>query len=729
MAEHPSPDAIQQWVYDATDRLFHDNDNLDLLLLHRVYAPPTSPSERDHALDPAPYPFRRSALRIAAHGTGPLHRLGRNPAGRRQLHDVLTRYIRHFDRQHTLLDLAVRQHRNLLTSADIHAATQPRHLVTFRHLAANEPARGSTDIRWGLSTDLAEILAPESDSKRFVASLVAESMGQAPLHSDRQWTRRFELCLALAFAEWYKSTDGRRASKDDEDAQSAKDEAFRQLVALQSAFAFFRALASTDPMTANVTVRPLGDNEFLVAIVLPDKPLQLTTLSRDLQAAGPGGNPPTAARAFKGSASVVSTFVNNTVADMVPPSLAPQASNLTPVVEMLGSLTGEVHEGTPLEFFFVYGERSAFEDSSTIAFRTFDRPPAEFVALRTPEDRKKAASSLIKEHFPWFENGRYALFWDVSTADCAPAGVVSRKGTSWRQLVLDSLETNPRVHLPDCCVGFLTPPDRVEWLSVTAERVERRLRHTDEWIDLGKDRPRKLVDQFLQRVANISDDERRRTLRDIVLRVAMAPEKGGIVVLPRQGCAEPLKQFRLGHPWSFPGNPFGVDLLIAHDGATLWDADGERRWPWTHRLLLVPDQHAPGVRPFLQVGGKSDDWPLKSKGTRRWNGALVAFREEVDALVVMSQDGDIHLWRVALRDEETVEVWEYEIEGSQPRYLAMENNKFKYEPLRDDVDEKKQCVVLPSRGDVETIAPRGIKAMVDRFTDLLMSECRKRMEP
>jgi hypothetical protein len=139
----------------------------------------------------------------------------------------------------------------------------------------------------------------------------------------------------------------------------------------------------------------------------------------------------------------------------------------------------------------------------------------------------------------------------------------------------------------------------------------------------------------------------------ITLRVADNPAHGGtLIILKKAGLNEKREQAsftRMGIPWKFSNNSQDIEALISHDGATVIqevETTGSPDVEWSFRLLLSADDVSPEVRKALQemAHDMSLDFPLSGAGSRRWSSALAAFREDVQAVIVISQDGDISCW-------------------------------------------------------------------------------------
>ena len=113
---------------------------------------------------------------------------------------------------------------------------------------------------------------------------------------------------------------------------------------------------------------------------------------------------------------------------------------------------------------------------------------------------------------------------------------------------------------------------------------------------------------------------------------------------------EPSDKFlQMGKTWFASDKDMNDDdklALLGHDGATLagLKKTGRAKWKWAFRYLLTGS-----VSEKLST---VDEWktqhehasPFELVGTRRTSAGLAALDPDVDAVIVMSQDGEIVFW-------------------------------------------------------------------------------------
>jgi len=321
-------------------------------------------------------------------------------------------------------------------------------------------------------------------------------------------------------------------------------------------------------------------------------------------------------------------------------------------------LYGKVHEGYPLDFWFVIGDQTEFEDKDGIDFKhLFDKqkspfPDVELLEIRFDNEEdidKKAeisASILEKEHFPWFQRGKCALFWDVSGKLLIPTGLVSLQGSNWEQFASQLYVKRP-INIPSCVVLYISGSFSETGIILKKNIESKPLKIMEyknkEWRLSALDERRKCLCKLLKEDLKI-DDKFIDDIVNIVMLVADNPKTGGtIVLLNKNGKKDNFLQ--MGKPWELLGKEVEDKVaLISHDGATLLSvtADGTI---WCYRYLLTPEKVNNDIKSELQkIAYVEKTFPLSGAGTRRWSAGLAVFRDDIDAVIVISQDGDINCW-------------------------------------------------------------------------------------
>lgn len=346
------------------------------------------------------------------------------------------------------------------------------------------------------------------------------------------------------------------------------------------------------------------------------------------------------------------------------------------MLSIMEQLQDTIHEGGALEFFFSAGDESTFQDHHNIHFKQLDPDEVELFAVPNPDEvkrlavppktksdiiiekAKQAAKVLGKEHFPWFERGRNALFWDITSDSFKPSGLIEIRGSSWEYAVAERFRDKQRLDIPMCLTIFsigaskeagaiilhgINSKDKEEKPAKVIELVRWR---NKKWSKLGNDRKKKLLDKLTERLNyDGSDIGHLEEVVNIALMVADNPRTGGALLLSKNVAI--LDSFsKMGIPWHLKKSSMEDRIsLISHDGATARQiAGGELGW--RHRLLLLPDGDWSKIRKVLVEHSKEleKNFPLTGAGSRRWSAALSAFHDIVDCVIVISQDGDIQCW-------------------------------------------------------------------------------------
>ena len=349
---------------------------------------------------------------------------------------------------------------------------------------------------------------------------------------------------------------------------------------------------------------------------------------------------------------------------------------------LLDRLRESVHEGEALEFWFVIGEKSEFDDHAAIDIIDIDTAGDD--ALNTAEvgpqfsqipsvqykqgSLERATRQLEKEHFPWFALGRHALFWNVSGAGTQPLALVKLRGGNWSQTVTEANREQQRLEIPPCVVVYQGQKGNRGVLLVTprtdaANRVA--LEHLVAWrgqrwqlANSDDGNFEKVVEDALHFQSPENGDS---YIAKLCCRLARDPDRGGCIVFVKQeDTAKKFVRMDMGRSWrlSKDGSLDSDDVLalMSHDGATIvWRgksaddavplrASGSGSAYQAVFRCLLP--HEAGK--YAELGQSvhdSEDFPLASAGSRRWSSAVTAFTPDVQAVLVVSQDGDLQVWR------------------------------------------------------------------------------------
>jgi hypothetical protein len=330
---------------------------------------------------------------------------------------------------------------------------------------------------------------------------------------------------------------------------------------------------------------------------------------------------------------------------------------------LIEKLHNSVHEGHSLDFWLVAGDQTEFEGLAI--------PESDFQAINFEERATRAARALEREHFPWFQRGRYALFWDAGREKYAPTGIVGIKGSNWEQVLTEIYKPEPSLKIPVCCIAYSTGLPKEAGVIIHRDKTsigqptnEQTLQKNPfatiirwrkkQWqlsIDPRKDKLLTALIEYLGSSTTSNPGTTLDEIADICLSVADNPHAGGIIVIvkeDKESVNDPDQHFQslfaqMGKAWTIDDTREDRVALISHDGATLVALSSKN---WGYRFLLSPD----GVESEVRKGlvqcalGSNNNFPLTGVGSRRWSAALSAFKKEIGAVIVISQDGDIQFW-------------------------------------------------------------------------------------
>jgi hypothetical protein len=391
------------------------------------------------------------------------------------------------------------------------------------------------------------------------------------------------------------------------------------------------------------------------------------------------------------------------------------------VILLASELIASRHEGKLQDFFMICGELSQFKDSNQIVFRDLDPDDRKVLAIPRcipmndlPMKVQEASRQLASEHYPWFSNGRCALFWDIAESteqedNIEPIGLVSVQAYSW----LNVVQTRPQERaftLPNCIVSYICgTPQKVGVLMITNNQVREVFRwHNNKWQISDRQRKEKALRDLLSRLLEVNkngheDNKALNDLLDIILQISEDPEKGGTFVFVHNQQA--FAQFgeittvkEMGTPWS-PKGPISSDdviALVTQDGATLCPlpsaaSDMSQNWlrSWQYRKLLLANSKPIKLfgeieKNWNSIRNQNDrpEWPLRARGSRRWNAAIAACNQYVNTVLVISQDGDIQIWHIDNKNNgynyksiKKLEIHEFPLEGRNLALAVYKKNR------------------------------------------------------
>lgn len=628
-----------------------------------------------------------------------------DPDKLRYLHRrALLEHVRAFDRRHTLFNLAARISRE--RNADVLLGIrESRQETDHPFLVKLDSASGKAAFTILVSRETADFLAPKDESLRYLNETYRRAA--RPLeydeHSSEGYRARFERARAEVFGRLLARTKANEfldSSIDVNEGGCGEEKLWNLLNPIQSTLVYAQGMGEQrDPLAIHCQLKKHVEGQDMEPLELQSRPLILvfssqldtetvetitakhvgsgtinTTIANYLQRRN-SSHPialqnELASRGRYGSGGVeplVKAFEREVAPIVCLPTQRERLTTLTWWMCLLAQkLFGRDHEGEPLDFWFVAGERSEFADDVRFHLDKLLPNGGDRDALQVPlgNDGKvdgakleAAIRYLEKEHFPWFHRGRHALLFDISDERFRPVGLVEVANSSWRQVLDESYKqpSEQHLHLPGCAVVFVDGETRDAGVircdprsGGPNPRIRRLMRmQKGQWQVIGSDlREQQLRERI--KTAMDGDAATANDVTEICLRVADDLTIGGTVVITKdRDCADGF--LKLGESWTFGEALQDRIPLIAHDGATIVFPelkDKQRRWHWRYRRILTPGKIKPAVQDRLQRWSLDylQGTPLNGVGTRRWSAALTALREGVRLVVVISQDGGVTCW-------------------------------------------------------------------------------------
>ena len=353
------------------------------------------------------------------------------------------------------------------------------------------------------------------------------------------------------------------------------------------------------------------------------------------------------------------------------------------LTSLICCLRSEKHEGCGLGFWFAFGDLSEVLDSDDFVLkRAVDEhiaalavpifPPYDDRHNMHDEDslhsdfegmvadaREIALKEAAKENYAWFEGSRYAVFWDVAFPNPCPIGLLRPKHSNW-EWYAQTREREEDVgavanRRPKLALAYKRPNGSGAVL-VDGKYIARLTVHPDRdqtiayWIHrLGSP----YVDEGTEQLA-----PEMKLLCRIAVRVADDPDAGCCIVF-LAGDAKPQTAFvKMANEWQLQDpirmseeHTDDIACMLATDGATCVYLDGDN-WKIGFRYLLQ-DNGSSIVEKLIEWTNNRKTCVLRGTGSRRWSGAVAAAREDVAMVLVVSQDGDMHVFQ---RDEQDGEI-------------------------------------------------------------------------
>ena len=309
------------------------------------------------------------------------------------------------------------------------------------------------------------------------------------------------------------------------------------------------------------------------------------------------------------------------------------------MAHLVSSLHKSKHEGSSLAFTFVIGDMSRIADSPLLELvplrnEGFHYPPHRKNGTRVrngdgpTSPLQSAKTALEKENYFWFQNGRYALVWDLAFSEESPSNLLALTNSSWHVFVEDARNGRlPGAADGAVIVGYLDGRGG-GGLIVNGEQAFS-LSQEGLWIERGEELE-SLVGSYLEAADGLDVDEREK-LRKALVAVSNDPDSGCMLVLASvHSCNDFLE---MGRPWKLAGSAItpnaeeskGVRLadlgdeelkaLLCMDGAACVWLDGtDNRIRF--RLLVRPNEGDGPADPCPSVTES-----LMGEGSRKWSAS------------------------------------------------------------------------------------------------------------
>lgn len=333
---------------------------------------------------------------------------------------------------------------------------------------------------------------------------------------------------------------------------------------------------------------------------------------------------------------------------------------LTWISSLICHLRAKYHEGEKLEFWLAAGDRAEVLDSGRFELRGADSdhlatvavpphpgpktvgrfpPRGAFAAIDSA--REAAVRVASKENYVWFANGRYALFWDLTSLGRDPIGLLRPTDGNWEWYLEQREKEAGSERWPELLLAFerrdgsggiVIGAEPVTRLAEQGKRVELVQRWIGDW----------------RGEAHIMSNEVDALLSALIVQIADS-DAGCAVVF---ASATPSDRFmKMGYPWRL-WEPMLIEepardeirRFMQMDGATcVWFDAASGKWKIDFQFLLHGDQTI--ISQWIPKVKNNHKLRLRGAGARRWSAAVAASHSIVGLVVVASQDGEIYGFR------------------------------------------------------------------------------------
>jgi len=329
-------------------------------------------------------------------------------------------------------------------------------------------------------------------------------------------------------------------------------------------------------------------------------------------------------------------------------------------------LRGSVHEGQSLNFCAVLGDYSQICDSGlfnvlTIEANEHSRLPSpwdkngKFRKNATRDIERLVRQQMAKSNYSWFQEGRYALLWDASLPTREPRALLALKSSSWDVFINECRVSRMPETKDHAAMVVYVKSDGTGGVIFRGEQIVTFRRNTP-W-QVGQPQLADWVSKQIQKYVawlnpdGMTDDAERTRASSVLATIVGAslalsydPHMGAMLVFMK----EPIDRLPfegMGSLWNIRERKDDLSAFDISELVALMAMDGAT-------CLYVDRNRSPRVAFGQLVGGQSEsaklrwsanwDRVLRGEGSRKWNGAMTALRDDVCLVLAISQDGPIY---------------------------------------------------------------------------------------
>ncbi|MCI0668377.1 MAG: hypothetical protein L0Y43_10025, partial [Methylococcaceae bacterium] len=239
-------------------------------------------------------------------------------------------------------------------------------------------------------------------------------------------------------------------------------------------------------------------------------------------------------------------------------------------------LREEMHEGERLGFWLVAGDKSRIGDHEAFRVNPLAPENLNLVKVWTGEEpsnnREKslndnihsrvvlAARAIGKLNYPWFQDGRYALFWDITFPNKEPVGLLEVRNSTWERWEATLDRRSEQNSSSDGSVPPLilvhARPDGTAGLAIAEQRVLLARRREPKWeLAWSTKRETWIREKCFDPVLNQAHGT---ILARVIIRIAEDPRRGCMIIVLKKDTK--IDQVlgangfqKMGAPWQMKG--------------------------------------------------------------------------------------------------------------------------------------------------------------------------------